>query len=239
MRFLILGDDFQSLEIGLDPGESIKAHHGAMLYMDEGIGMNTKVDGGMVQGLSRKISGEHFFLTSYKNQSRDGTKHVGLTSHRPGKVIQIDFSDVQGQSIICQKETFLCATDDVKVSMMFNKRIGSTLFGGEGFILQRYSGGPEDTAFITAIGNVVSRQMKMGDVLYVEKGAIVAFEETIDFSIHYVRGFTNRYLGGEGMFLCKLTCIGNAGGVILQSVSLGRGGSRIGRKRGLASANVE
>jgi uncharacterized protein (TIGR00266 family) len=216
----ILGDDMQLVEVELDPGEAVRAETGAMCYMDEGIAMDTGTGGGIFSGLKRMISGESFFITSFSNAGR-GKKRVAFAAPYPGKIIPLDLSKFGGR-ILCQKDAFLCAANGTEITVAFTKRFGAGLFGGEGFILQRLVG--DGLAFVHAGGTIVKKTLAPGQMLKVDTGCLVAFEEGVDYDIGFVGGFTNALFGGEGLFLAELR---GPGTVYLQSLPFSRLADRV------------
>ncbi len=234
--FKIVGDDMQLVEVELDPGEAVRAEAGAMMYMEEGIQMQTGTDGGMFTGLKRMVTGESFFITSFLHTGQ-GKGHVAFGAPYPGKIIPLDMTRMGGQ-FLCQKDAFLCAAKGIEIEVAFTKRIGAGLFGGEGFILQRLEG--DGMAFVHAGGTIVERDMRDGETLRVDTGCLVAFSPTVDYDIQFVGGFKNALFGGEGLFLAVLR---GPGKVYLQSLPFSRladrlkaasGWSQKGEKKGIA-----
>jgi len=216
--YKIFGDDMQLVEIELDPGEGVRAEAGAMMYMDEGIELQTSTGGGMFRGLKRMITGESFFITTFLYNG-SGKGHVAFAAPYPGKIIPLDLSN---GSMLCQKDAFLCAAQGIEIEVAFTKKIGVGIFGGEGFILQRLEG--NGMAFVHAGGTVIERYLAHGEVLRVDTGCLAAFSKTIDYDIQFVGGFKNALFGGEGLFLAKLT---GPGCVYLQSLPFSRLADRI------------
>lgn len=218
--YIIHGDDMQIVEIELDPGECVRAEVGAMMFMEEGIVMQTGIGGGLFKGFKRMITGDGFFITSFLNTAKD-KKHVAFGAPYPGKVIPLDL-DQMGGSFICQKDSFLCAANGVDIDIAFTKRMGAGLFGGEGFILQRLSG--NGRAFVHAGGTIIKRELGERETLRVDTGCIVAFSPTVDYDIQFIGGFKNAMFGGEGLYLARLA---GPGTVYLQSLPLSRLADRI------------
>ena len=218
--YRLIGDDMQVVEIELDPGESVRAEAGAMLYMDAGIHMDTGTGGGLMKGLKRRLAGESFFITSFLNQG-NGKSRLAFSAPYPGKVIPLDLS-AQGGRFLCQRDTFLCAATGIEIEVAFTKKIGAGLFGGEGFILQRLEG--DGLAFCHAGGTVIQRDLAPGEVLRVDTGCIVAFAPTVDYDIEFQKGFKNALFGGEGLVLATLK---GPGTVFLQSLPFSRLADRI------------
>jgi len=219
--FQIFGDDMQLVEVELDPGEGVRAEAGAMMYMDEGIEMQTGTGGGLFKGFKRMLTGETFFITTFLNNGT-GKQHVAFGAPYPGKIVPLDL-DQMGGTFICQKDAFLCAARGIDIDIAFTKRIGAGLFGGEGFILQRLSG--SGLVFIHAGGTIVQRTLETGERMRVDTGCLAAFAPTVDYDIQFVGGFKNALFGGEGLFLAKLT---GPGLVYLQSLPFSRLADRIG-----------
>ncbi|PNR93693.1 TIGR00266 family protein [Petrotoga sp. 9PWA.NaAc.5.4] len=220
IEYKIFGDDMQLVEIELDPGEGIRAEVGAMMYMEDGIAMQTNTGGGLFRGLKRAFAGESFFITNFV-QEGSGKGHVAFGAPYPGKILPIDLIQFNG-SFICQKDSFLCAANGIEIEIEFTKRIGTGLFGGEGFILQRLEG--HGMAFIHAGGTVIEKHLEPGETLRVDTGCIVGFQKTVKYDIQFVGGFKNALFGGEGMFLAKLT---GPGTIYLQSLPFSRLADRI------------
>ena len=218
--YKIVGHDIQMVEIELDPRETVIAEAGAMLYMKEGIEYETKMGDGsnpdqgffgkMVSMGSRAITGESLFMTHFTNQG-SGKSQVAFSAPYPGTIIPVNLSQTNG-SLVVQKSGFLCAALGTKISMHFNKKIGSGFFGGEGFILQKLRG--DGLAFIHAGGTLIEHNLQ-NETLRVDTGCVVAFEESIDFSVETSGGLKSMLFGGEGIFLSTLR---GTGKVWLQSM---------------------
>ncbi len=218
--YQIYGDDMQMVEIELDPGEAVRAEAGTMMYMDDGIEMQTSTGGGLFRGFKRMVTGESFFITSFLNNGQNKQK-VAFAAPYPGKVIPLDLSDMGGR-FICQKDSFLCAASGIEVEVAFTKRLGAGIFGGEGFILQRLEG--DGMAFVHAGGTIIERTLMSNETLRVDTGCLVAFSPTIDYDIKFVGGFRNALFGGEGLFFAKLN---GPGRVFLQSLPFSRLADRV------------
>lgn len=218
--YKIHGDDMQIVEIELDPNEGVRAEVGTMMFMEEGIEMQTTTGGGIFAGFKRMISGSGFFITTFLN-SQPQKRHISFGAPYPGKIIPMQL-DQLGGTMICQKDAFLCAARGIEIDVAFTKKLGSGLFGGEGFILQRLTG--DGLAFVHAGGTIISRNLAPGETLKVDTGCIVAMSPTVDYDIQFVGGFTNALFGGEGLFLARLT---GPGLVYLQSLPFSRLADRI------------
>ncbi|HNX05360.1 MAG TPA: TIGR00266 family protein [Opitutales bacterium] len=217
----IIGGDLQLVEVELDPGEAVRAETGALCYMDDGIEMQTGTGGGIFTGLKRMVTGESFFITSFINAG-SGRKRAAFAAPYPGKIVPLDLMRFGGK-MLCQKDSFLCAARGIDINIAFTKRFGAGLFGGEGFILQRLEG--DGLAFVHAGGTVIRKDLAPGQVMKIDTGCIVAFEERVDYDIRFIGGFTNALFGGEGLFLAVLR---GPGTVFLQSLPFSRLADRIG-----------
>lgn len=218
--YRIHGDDMQIVEVELDPGEGVCAEAGAMLYMDDGIEMQTSTGGGLFKGFKRMLTGESFFITTFLNRGND-RRRVAFGAPYPGKIIPLDLTSLGGR-FLCQKDSFLCAARGVDIEIAFTKRIGAGLFGGEGFILQRLEG--DGLAFVHAGGTILKRELGPGERVRVDTGCLVAFAPTVDYNIQFIGGFRNALFGGEGVFVARLT---GPGTVYLQSLPFSRLADRI------------
>lgn len=218
--FKIYGDDMQAVEIELDPGEGVRAEAGMMMYMEDGIEMQTSTGGGLFKGLKRMITGESFFITNFQNQGT-GKRHVTFAAPYPGKIININPGDFGG-AFFCQKDGFLCAAEGIEINIAFTKKIGAGLFGGEGFILQKLEG--NGNAFIHAGGTIIKKELASGEKLRVDTGCLVAFSPTVDYDIKFIGGFKNVLFGGEGLFYAHIS---GPGIVYLQSLPFSRLADRI------------
>lgn len=218
--YKIIGGDIQLVEVELDPGETVIAEAGAMIYMEDGISFETKLGDGSnpSQGFmnklfsagSRLITGESVFLTHFTNLSQS-KKRVSFAAPYPGTIIPVNLNSVGG-TLIVQKEGFLCAALGTKISIQLNRRLGSALVGGEGFILQKLEG--NGNVFVHAGGTVIEKQLN-NEILRIDTGCIVAFEPQIDFSIESSGSLKSMVFGGEGLFLATLR---GSGRVWLQSM---------------------
>lgn len=218
--YKIYGDDMQVVEIELDSGEGIRAETGAMLYMEQGIEMQTTTGGGMFSGFKRMLTGDSFFITTFLYNGA-GKGHVAFGAPYPGKIIPLNLGELGGR-FICQKDGFLCAARGVEINIEFTRKFGAGMFGGEGFILQRLEG--EGMAFVHAGGTILKRTLAAGEVLRVDTGCLVAFAPTVTYDIQFIGGFKNALFGGEGLFTATLT---GPGPIYLQSLPFSRLADRI------------
>ena len=218
--YKIYGDDMQLVEIELDPGEGVRAEAGAMMYMEDGIEMQTSTGGGMFKGFKRIFTGESFFITTFLYNGR-GKGHVAFGAPYPGKIIPLELGTLGGK-FLCQKDAFLCAAKGIEIEIAFTKKIGAGLFGGEGFILQRLEG--DGLAFVHAGGTIIKKELTQGESLRVDTGCLVALSPSVEYDIQFIGGFKNALFGGEGLFLARLT---GPGIVYLQSLPFSRLADRI------------
>lgn len=228
VEYTLHGDDMQFVEVILDPGETVISEAGAMMYMREGIEMETKFGSGKEEGImgkllgagKRLLTGESLFLTYYTHKGAAGKTSVAFAAPYPGKIMALDLS--QYGTMLCQKDSYLCSALGVDVNIAFTKRFGAGLFGGEGFILQKLEG--DGLAFIHAGGTVHYFDLKPGESMRVDTGCIVAFQQSVEYDIQFVGGFKSALFGGEGLFFARLT---GPGRVFLQSLPFSRLAGRI------------
>jgi uncharacterized protein (TIGR00266 family) len=211
MEYKIHGTVMQTLDIHLKQGESMYTESGGMAWMQGNISMETSTRGGVLGGLGRALSGESLFMTTYTCQGPNGL--IVFTPEAPGKVLDIPLAP--GQTLICQKDAFMCAEDSVTLEMHFRKKLGAGLFGGEGFILQKITG--PGTAFVEIPGEVRAYELPANAVMQVDPGHIAMFEPTVTYDITRVKGLKNILFSGEGLFLASLK---GPGKIWLQSLPL-------------------
>jgi uncharacterized protein (TIGR00266 family) len=228
--YKIFGDDMQFVEIELDPMEAAVAEAGGMMYMEDGIEMETIFGDGSQQAAGllgslmsagkRLLTGESLFMTVFQNRAQ-WKKRVAFGAPYPGKIIPIQLAQLGGE-LLAQKDAFLCAAKGVSLGIAFTKRFGAGLFGGEGFILERLQG--DGLAFIHAGGTIYQRDLEPGEIIRVDTGCIVAFQPSVDYDIQYVGKIKSALFGGEGLFFATLR---GPGRVWLQSLPLSRLAGRI------------
>ena len=211
MEYQVNGTVMQTLDVKLTSGESIYTESGGMAWMSGDIDMNTSARGGLMKSLGRKLAGESLFMTTYTCRGPWGL--IVFTPEAPGKILP--FSLEAGQSLICQKDSFMCAQESVSLEMHFRKRLGTGLFGGEGFILQKITG--PGMAFLEVSGEVREYDLKANQTMKVDPGHIAMYEPSVHYEITTVKGVTNVLFGGEGLFLATLT---GPGKIWLQSLPL-------------------
>jgi uncharacterized protein (TIGR00266 family) len=216
-EFHVVGDVMQAVVIPLAPGQEVQAEPGALLYMAGEVEMDSNMRGGLWGGLKRIVAGESLFITRFRCA---GQGQVAFAAPHPGKLRQLEL--LPGEVWLCQRDSFLCATEGIEVGIAFTRRFGAGLFGGEGFILERIWG--EGTVFVHGGGNFLEFDLLLHQTLRVDTGCIVAFEEAVRYDIQFVGGFKNALFGGEGLFLAELT---GPGKCILQTLPFSRLAGRI------------
>jgi uncharacterized protein (TIGR00266 family) len=231
IEYEIYGEEMQFVEVILDPGETVIAEAGGMMYMASAIQMETVFGdpsaeqkqgflGKVMTAGKRALTGESLFMTTFTNAGQ-GKQKVAFASPYPGKIIAMDLHQLGGE-IICQKDSFLCAAKGVTVGIAFRKKIGVGLFGGEGFIMQRLAG--DGLAMVHAGGTLVKRTLRPGELLKLDTGCLVAMQPSVQYDVQFVGGIKNTLFGGEGLFFATLT---GPGDVWLQSLPFSRLAGRI------------
>jgi uncharacterized protein (TIGR00266 family) len=225
----IFGNEMQYVEVELDPGEAAVGEAGVMMYMEAGIQMDTVFGDGTQQGGvfgklmgagKRLLTGESLFTTVFLNTAYQ-KQRVAFAAPYPGKIVPVDLRQMGG-TLLCQKDSFLCAAKGVSLGIAFQKKLGVGLFGGEGFIMQRLDG--DGMVFVHAGGTLMERSLAAGETLRVDTGCVVAYQPSVDFDIQYVGKIKSALFGGEGLFFATLT---GPGRVWLQSLPLSRLANRI------------
>ena len=229
--YRIFGEEMQYVEVELDPNETAVAESGSFMMMDNGVQMATIFGDGskqqtggflgkLVSAGKRVLTGESLFMTTFTNMAH-GKKRVSFASPYPGKIIPLDLMQLGGR-VICQKDAFLCAAKGVSVGIALQRKLGTGIFGGEGFIMQKLEG--DGMAFVHAGGHVFERELQPGEILKLDTGCVVAYTQTIDFDIQFVGGIRNTIFGGEGLFFATLR---GPGKVWIQTLPISRLASRI------------
>ncbi|CDF82524.1 hypothetical protein PKB_1159 [Pseudomonas knackmussii B13] len=225
--YRILGDFMQTVEIELDPGETVIAEAGTLNYMTGGIRFAVRMgdgsDGSLLGKLwsagKRKLTGESVFMTHFTNEG-EGKQQVAFAAPYPGNVVPVQLGEIGGR-LICQKDSFLCAAYGTRIGIAFTKRMGAGFFGGEGFILQKLEG--DGLVFVHAGGTLIRRELH-NETLRVDTGCLVAFTEGIDYDVQLAGGLRSMLFGGEGLLL---TTLSGSGTVWLQSLPFSRMAQRI------------
>lgn len=228
--YRIYGEEIQIVEIELDPQETAVAESGSFMMMDQEIQMQTMFGDGSQsnQGIlgklmsagKRMLTGESLFMTAFTNVG-NGKKRVSFAAPYPGKIIPMDLSLMDGK-VICQKDAFLCAAKGVSIGIEWQRKLGTGIFGGEGFIMEKLEG--DGMAFVHAGGLVLEKQLLPGQVLKIDTGCLVAYTSGVSFDVEFVRGIKNMVFGGEGLFFATLR---GPGKVWVQSLPISRLASRI------------
>jgi uncharacterized protein (TIGR00266 family) len=229
--YRIFGEEMQYVEVELDPNETAIAEPGAFMMMDDGIAMETlfgdgsqQQSGGLLGKLlnagKRVLVGENLFMTAFTNTGH-GKRRVSFASPYPGKIIPLNLQQL-GNRIICQKDAFLCAAKGVSVGIEFSRKLGTGLFGGEGFIMEKLEG--DGMAFLHAGGHVLRRDLQPGELLKVDTGCIVGFTSGVDYDIQFIGGIKNSIFGGEGLFFATLR---GPGTVWIQTLPISRLAGRV------------
>lgn len=217
MRYEIWGEQLPAVTMQLEAGESLYTQRGGLSWMSDGISMETNMKGGFGKALGRMFSGESLFMATYTAQR--ASTHITFASSMPGNIKAFE---VGPKEYIAQKGAFLCAQPGVTLSASVTKGVKGGLFGGEGFVLQRYSG--QGLVFLELDGAIREYDLAPGEILKVDTGNVAAFEASVTYSAEMVKGFTNILFGGEGLFL---TTLQGPGKVWLQTMSISELASRI------------
>lgn len=213
MKFRLIGSTVPAVEVYFEQsGEEMITQSGGMSWMSDGVSMSTDTNGGVLAGLGRMFAGESLFMARYKAQ-RPGTT-IAFASTVPGAIVPIKMKE-HPNGLICQKGAFLCSQSTVQLEIAFSRKFSSGLFGGEGFILEKLSG--NGMAFLEVDGDVIEKNLQPGEILKIDTGNIVAFQNGMSYEIETVRGFKNILFGGEGLFLTRVT---GPGKVILQTQNI-------------------
>jgi len=215
LDYTIQGDNLQVARLKLKPGQEVFAEAGKMLYKTPSVNWESRMTGDTLGqklwgAVKRKLMGESLFWTYFR---ANAAGEVGFAGAYPGRVQAFDLK--AGQSVMVQRDSFICAQSSATVNIAFVKKLGSGFFGGEGFILEKITG--PGLAFIHAGGDFIEFNLAAGEMLQIDTGCIVAFDEGVDYDIQFVGGIKTAIFGGEGLFLATLT---GPGKVIVQSMTL-------------------
>lgn len=227
----IFGSEMQYVVVELDPGETVIAEPGAMMFQTAGIEMKTVLgnpsgdDAGLLGKFmsagKRLLTGEKLFVTTFTNARSSGKEQIGFASPFPGKIVPMHLDQLGGE-LICQKDSFLCSAKGISIGIAFQKKLGVGLFGGEGFIMQRLTG--DGIAMVHAGGTLMRRTLAAGETLKLDTGCLVALVPSVTYDIQFIGGFKNTFFGGEGLFLATVT---GPGDVWLQSLPFSRLAGRV------------
>lgn len=213
LKYEIIGDNLQMVKCTLAPGDALYAEAGSMVNMSGNILMESQMKGGIISGLKRMVTGESFFLTRFSPKDISG--YVSFAGNVTGKIFPVKITP--GRDYIAQKEAFLCCEDRVNLDIAFTQKIRAGLFGGAGFILQRMTG--EGTVFLHSCGDIIELSLKPEEVVKVQTGLVVGFEDTVNYDIALAGGISTVFFGGEGLFVTTLT---GPGKVVLQSMDVAK-----------------
>ncbi|HLV80554.1 MAG TPA: TIGR00266 family protein [Chthonomonadaceae bacterium] len=212
MQYNVIGDVMQCVLVQMNPGEEVKAEAGAMIFMNDGVTIDTQMTGGLLKGLGRMLAGSTLFFTHFRSTTPGGM--VAFAAHYPGHVRELN---LRGDGWICAKESFLFSTKDVDIQVALTRKVGFGFFGGAGFILQRLAGVGD--AYIHGGGNFVEYDLAPGQRLKVDAGCVVAFQESVQYDVEFIGGIRNALFGGEGLFLVTLA---GPGHIILSTMPFSR-----------------
>ena len=213
MKYQITGNDIQAVIVELDSGEFVQADAGSMFFMEGDIDMDLRMPGGWVGGLKRVFVGESFMLPVFKAGAK-GAK-VAFASPYPGKILELELDE--SKNWLSQKDSFLFAHGSITINIAFIKKFKAGFFGGEGFILEKFSG--KGKVFINCGGLAIEKILEPNETIQIDTGCVVAFEESVSYDVKRIKSLKNIFFGGEGLFLSTLT---GPGKIILQSLPLSR-----------------
>lgn len=212
MQYSIIGEPMPVVECQLAPGEAMKTEKGSMVWMSPNMQMETSTGGGGIGKMFGKVvSGESIFENKYTAQGGPG--YIAFGSSFTGSIRPIILNP--GQSVICQKSSYLASDPGVELSIFFRKKLGAGLFGGEGFIMQKMTG--PGIVFLEIDGSAVEKTLAPGEQILVDTGNLVMMDETCTMDIQQVKGMKNKILGGEGIFN---TIVTGPGKIILQTITI-------------------
>ena len=229
--YRIEGGEMQYVAVDLDPGEAMVGEAGSLMFMEDGISLDTVFGDGrpaaggglfgkLVGAGKRLLTGESLFTSVYLNQA-SVKRTLGFAAPYPGRILPMELGALGGR-LICQRDAFLCAARGVSLGIAFQRKLGTGFFGGEGFIMQKLEG--DGLAFVHACGTVMQRDLAAGELLRVDTGCVVAYTDGVDFDIEYVGKVKTALFGGEGLFFAVLR---GPGRIWLQSLPFSRLASRV------------
>ena len=209
MNYSISGDNLPVLRVELGQGERIECEAGAMSWMDEGIVMQTQ-GGGLGKMFGRAFTGEHMFLNEYVAE-RPG--EIAFASKFPGSIRAVQISE--GNGLIVQKGSYLATVGNISSEVFFQKKLGKGLFGGEGFLMRRFTG--SGIVFLEIDGSAHEYELAPGQKKIIDTGNLAAMSESCSLDIQTISGVKNILFGGEGLFNTVIT---GPGKIILQSMPI-------------------
>lgn len=213
MKYEIKGSPFPAAICYLEAGEQLITEGGGMSWMSPNIKMETTTNGGLGKAIGRAFSNEKMFQNRYTSVGSNGM--ISLTSSFPGEIKAIEIN--QGDEIICQKSSFLASTPGVNMSVFFRKKLSTGLFGGEGFIMQKFSG--SGLLFIEIDGTPIEYDLQAGEQIVIDTGHLVMMSSSCKMDVKTISGMKNILLGGEGIFN---TVVEGPGKIILQTMPVTR-----------------
>lgn len=213
MKYEIKGSPFPAAICYLEAGEQLITEGGGMSWMSPNIKMETTTNGGLGKAIGRAFSNEKMFQNRYTSVGSNGM--ISLTSSFPGEIKAIELN--QGDEIICQKSSFLASTPGVNMSVFFRKKLSTGLFGGEGFIMQKFSG--SGLLFIEIDGTPIEYDLQAGEQIVIDTGHLVMMSSSCKMDVKTISGMKNILFGGEGIFN---TVVEGPGKVILQTMPVTR-----------------
>ncbi len=211
MKYKIEGETLPVVICDLDKGETMISEGGSMAWMSPNMKMETTSNGGIGKAIGRMFSGEKMFQNRFTAEGGSGM--IAFASSFPGSVRAFEISP--SNEMIFQKSSFLAGENGINLSVFFNKKLGSGLFGGEGFILQKVSG--SGIVFAEFDGHVIEYELGAGQQILVDTGHLAAMTASCTMDIQRVKGLKNIFLGGEGLFITTVT---GPGKVWLQTMPL-------------------
>ncbi len=198
LRYKIIGTTMQAVILEVPAGQTVFSERGGMSWMSANVQMQTNMEGGLGGAFKRMFSGESIFMVNFTPQGGPGI--IGFSAEFPGKIVPLNLGP--GQTMICQKDAFMCAERSVSLDIHFRRKLGAGFFGGEGFIMQKLTG--PGLAFVELDGEIVEYTLEANQMLKVDTGHVAMYEPTVNFDVEIVRGFKNLLFGGEGLFLTTL-----------------------------------
>jgi len=199
MRYEIKGTPFPIVTCFLEKGEVMITEKGGMSWMTDKMKMETNTGGGLAKGLGRMLAGDSIFLNEYTAEGEN--QSITFASSFPGRILDIKLEN--GRTIIAQKDALLAMEKSVQMDIHLKKKIGVGFFGGEGFVMQKFSG--DGYVFMEIDGEVIEYELKAGERMFIDQGHLAAMEDTVTYDITTVQGAKNILFGGEGLFLGTLT----------------------------------
>jgi uncharacterized protein (TIGR00266 family) len=210
MRYTIQGDNMPVAICELENGESMICEAGAMSWMSSNMEMQTS-GGGLGKMFGRLFSGESMFQNTYT--AHNGNGMIAFTSCFPGNIIGVEITP--DRPIIIQKKAFLAMTTGIDMDVFFQKKLGTALFGGEGFIMQKLSG--RGTVLLEIDGSAITYDLRAGEKMIISTGHLAMMDDSVQMDIQQIKGVKNALFGGEDMFNTVVT---GPGAVTVQTMPM-------------------